>query len=294
MSILLDRDTRAIVQGITGRIGSVQTRWMLDCGTRLVGGVTPGKGGQEVHGLPVFNTVYQAVDATGANASVIFVPAPFTKDAALEAISAGLRLVVIVTEHVPTRDSIVIKHTARQAGCWVLGPNCPGLLTPGVGKLGIMPANLFVPGPVGVVGRSATLSYEIAGNLTLAGLGQSTAVGIGGDPVTGARFVDVLRLFEADPETAAVVMVGEIGGTAEEEAAEYIREMTKPVVAFIAGRAAPPGRKLGHAGAIIRGSEGTAVSKVRALERAGAAVAATPGEVPILVAQALSAARRHG
>ncbi len=291
MSILLDSNTRAIVQGITGRIGSVQTKWMLECGTRLVGGVTPGKGGQEVHGLPVFDTVRQAVDATGANASVIFVPAPGALMAALDAIDAGLKLVVIITEHVPTHDSIAIKQMARRAGAWVLGPNCPGLLTPGVGKLGIMPVNLFKPGPVGVAGRSATLSYEIAGNLTLAGLGQSTAVGIGGDPVTGTRFVDVLRLFEADPQTEAVVMVGEIGGSAEEEAAELIPQMKKPVVAFIAGRAAPAGKKLGHAGAIIRSGEGGAASKMRTLERAGAAVVAAPSQIADLVNQAIATKR---
>ena len=243
--ILLDRDTRAIVQGITGRIGSVQTKWMLEYGTRLVAGVTPGKGGQQVHGLPVYDNMAQAVAAQGANASVIFVPAPAALAAVAEALAAGLELVVVITEHVPVHDSLQMKRLARQHGAWLLGPNCPGLLTPGVGKLGIMPGNLFQPGPVGVVGRSATLTYEVAGNLSAAGLGQSTAVGVGGDMVTGARFRDVLALFESDPATAAVAMVGEIGGSAEEEAAAFIKEMSKPVVALIAGRQAPGGEETG-------------------------------------------------
>ncbi|MDA8216457.1 MAG: succinate--CoA ligase subunit alpha [Dehalococcoidales bacterium] len=277
--ILLDRDTRAIVQGITGRIGSVQTRWMLDYGTALVAGVTPGKGGQEVHGLPVYDKVAEAVARHGANASVIFVPAPATKAAVAEALAAGIRLVVVITEHVPVHDTLEMKRLAQQHGARLLGPNCPGLLTPGLGKLGIMPGNLFRPGPVGVVGRSATLTYEVCGNLTEAGFGQTTAVGVGGDMVTGTRFREVLALFSADPATEAVVMVGEIGGSAEEEAAEYIREMTKPVVALIAGRNAPPEKKLGHAGAIIRGGQGTPQSKVAALVGAGVPVADSPADV---------------
>jgi len=279
MSILLDENTRGIVQGITGRIGRVQTKWMLEYGTKLVAGVTPGKGGQRVEGLPVYNTVREAVEKHGANASVIFVPAPFAKEAALEAIEASLKLVVIITEFMPIHDTMEIKRRAKLAGVRVLGPNCPGLLTPGVGKLGIMPGNLFTAGPIGIVGRSATLSYEIAGMLTEAGLGQSTAVGIGGDPVMCTSFLDVLELFEADEHTAAVVMIGEIGGTAEEEAAAFIGRMSKPVVAFIAGRAAPPGKRLGHAGAIIRSGEGTAEAKIAALADAGAAIAESPSQV---------------
>ncbi len=282
--ILLDRDTRAIVQGITGRIGSVQTKWMLEYGSAVVAGVTPGKGGQQVHGLPVYDTVREAVAQHGVNASVIFVPAAYTLGAVAEALEAGLKLVVVITEHVPVHDSLKMKRQAQESGAWLLGPNCPGLLTPGVGKLGIMPGSLFTPGPVGVVGRSATLTYEVCGNLSAAGLGQSTAVGVGGDMVTGARFRDVLRLFEADPATGAVVMVGEIGGTAEEEAADFVKEMRKPVVALIAGRNAPAEKKLGHAGAIIRGGQGTPRSKVQALEAAGVAVAASPADVVRLLA----------
>lgn len=285
--ILLDHNTRAIVQGITGRIGSVQTKWMLEYGSAVLAGVTPGKGGQQVHGLPVYDTVKEAVARHGVNASVIFVPAPHALGAVVEALEAGLQLVVVITEHVPVHDSLKMKRQAQLHGAWLLGPNCPGLLTPGVGKLGIMPGNLFTPGPVGVVGRSATLTYEVCGNLSAAGLGQSTAVGVGGDMVTGARFRDVLRLFEADPATEAVVMVGEIGGTAEEEAAEFIKEMRKPVVALIAGRNAPAEKKLGHAGAIIRGGQGTPRSKVAALEAAGVAVAASPAEVVQLVKERL-------
>ncbi len=277
--ILLDENTRAVVQGITGRIGSVQTRWMLDYGTRLVAGVNPRKPGQEVHGLPVYATVREAVERDGANASVVFVPAPATRAAVEEALAAGLKLVVVITEHVPVHDTLIMKRRAQECGAVLLGPNCPGLLTPGVGKLGIMPGNLFRPGPVGVVGRSATLTYEVAGNLSEAGFGQSTAVGVGGDMVPGSRFVDILRLFEADPATSAVVMVGEIGGTAEEEAAEFARTMRKPVVALIAGRNAPPEKKLGHAGAIIRGGLGTPQSKVRALQEADVPVADSPADV---------------
>jgi succinyl-CoA synthetase alpha subunit len=285
--ILLDRNTRGIVQGITGRIGSVQTQWMVEYGTNLVAGVTPGKGGQVVHGLPVYDTVQETVERHGANASVIFVPPPATRAAVQMALAAGLKLVVVVTEHVPVHDSLAMKRLAQEHGAWLLGPNCPGLLTPGVGKLGIMPGSLFRPGPVGVVGRSATLTYEVAGNLSAAGLGQSTAVGVGGDMVTGSRFLDVLRLFEADPATEAVAMVGEIGGTAEEEAARFVKEMSKPVVALIAGRNAPAEKKLGHAGAIIRGGQGTPQSKVAALLAAGATVADSPAEVARLMKASL-------
>ncbi len=287
MSILLDSDTRAIVQGITGRIGSMQTKWMLEYGTSIVGGVTPGKGGQEVHGVPVYDSVAEAVSETEANASVSFVPAPHVKEAAFEALDNGLKLLAIITEFVPVHDSLAIKNRAKKAEAWIIGPNCPGLLTPGVGKLGIMPGNLFREGHIGLAGRSATLSYEVAGHITAAGRGQSTAVGIGGDVVTGARFLDILRLFEADAQTEAVVTVGEIGGDSEEEAAIYIPRMTKPVVAFIAGRAAPPGKRLGHAGAIIRGGEGTAEGKIEALRRAGVAIAASPAQIPDLLSELL-------
>ncbi len=287
MSILLDSDTRAIVQGITGRIGSMQTKWMLEYGTSIVGGVTPGKGGQEVHSVPVYDSVAEAVSETEANASVIFVPAPHVKEAAFEALDNGLKLLVIITEFVPVHDSLAIKSRAKKVEAWIIGPNCPGLLTPGVGKLGIMPGNLFREGHIGLAGRSATLSYEVAGHITAAGLGQSTAVGIGGDVVTGARFLDILRLFEADAQTEAVVIVGEIGGDSEEEAATYIPRMTKPVVAFIAGRAAPPGKRLGHAGAIIRGGEGKAEGKIEALRRADVAIAASPAQIPDLLSKLL-------
>jgi len=276
-----------LVQGITGRVGSVQTRWMLDCGTRLVAGVTPGKGGQRVHGLPVYETVGEARMELGANASVLFVPAPFAKGAALEAIEAGLELVVIITEHMPIHDAMAVKRAALGRACRVIGPNCPGVFTPGVGKLGIMPAALFAPGRVGIVGRSATLTYEVAGSLTEAGLGQSTMVGIGGDPVVGTGFREILKSFEADGQTEVVVLVGEIGGTEEERAATFIARMSKPVVALVVGRAVPAGRRFGHAGAIIRAGQGTAEGKIQALAQAGAKIALSPWEVPRLVREAL-------
>ena len=282
-TILLDKDTRAIVQGITGKVGRAQTRWMLEAGTALVAGVTPGRGGERVEGLPVYDSVAEAAVRSQANASVIFVPAPFTREAAFEALDARLSLVVIVTEHVPIRDTMEIKARARATGARVIGPNCPGIFVPGFGKLGIMPANIFRPGGIGVVGRSATLSYEVIGNLTEIGLGESAAVGIGGDPVVCTGFTEILRLFEADQATQAVVLVGEIGGSAEEEAAEFIATMSKPVVALIAGRAAPPGRRFGHAGAIIRAGGGGAAQKIDALRQAGARIADTPAEIPFLV-----------
>jgi succinyl-CoA synthetase alpha subunit len=282
VTILLDKETRAIVQGITGKVGQAQTHWMLRAGTRLVAGVTPSRGGQQVEGLPVYDTVLEAVEKQGANASVMFVPASLARDAAFEALDAGLELVVIVTEHIPTRDTMEIKARARR-GARIIGPNCPGIFVPGVGKLGIMPANIFRPGGVGVVGRSATLSYEVIGNLTDAGLGQTAAVGIGGDPVVCTGFADVLKLFEADESTRAVVLVGEIGGSAEEQAAEYITTMSKPVVALIAGRAVPPGRRFGHAGAIIRAGSGGAEEKIMALWEAGASIADTPAQIPGLL-----------
>jgi succinyl-CoA synthetase alpha subunit len=282
-AILLDQETRAVVQGITGKVGQVQTHWMLQAGTRLVAGVTPGRSGQQVEGLPVYGAVAEAVEKEGANASVIFVPALFARDAAFEALDAGLRLIVIVTEYIPMRDTMEIKARARWAGATVIGPNCPGIFVPGVGKLGIMPANIFCQGEVGVVGRSATLSYEVIGNLTDAGFGQTAAVGIGGDAVVCTGFADVLKLFEGDEATQAVVLVGEIGGSAEEQAAEYIATMSKPVVALIAGRAASPGRRFGHAGAIIRAGSGGAEQKIGALREAGASIAETPAEIPALL-----------
>ena len=288
MAILLDPGIRGIVQGITGRVGSVQTRWMLREGTPLVAGVSPGRAGQVVEGLPVYDHVQEAVDRHQANASVIFVPAANVREAAIEAIDARLRLVVIITEHIPIHDVLEIKSRAAEAGVRAIGPNCPGLLVPGVGKLGIMPGNLFRPGPIGLAGRSATLSYEIAAQLTAAGLGQTTAVGIGGDTVVCTDFVDVLRLFEADEATRGIVLVGEIGGQAEEAAAEFVRASgTKPVVAYIAGRSLPPGRRFGHAGAIVRAGTGGAEAKVQALREAGILVADVPSEVPGLMRQAL-------
>jgi succinyl-CoA synthetase alpha subunit len=286
--MLLNQDTRAIVQGITGRVGQIQTHWMLEAGTPLVAGVTPGRGGQTVEGLPVYDSVAECVEKEAANVSVIFVPAVYARDAAFEALAAGLRLVVIVTEHIPMRDTMEIKARARLTGATVIGPNCPGLFIPGFGKLGIMPASIMRPGTVGVVGRSATLSYEVIGNLSACEMGQSAAIGIGGDPVVCTGFTQVLHMFESDPNTGAVVLVGEIGGSAEEQAAEYIATMSKPVVALIAGRAAPPGRRFGHAGAIIRAGSGGAQHKIDALRQAGAAIADTPSQIPVLLQQLLA------
>lgn len=290
-TFLLDKSTRAIVQGITGKVGQTQTHWMLAAGTPLVAGVTPGRGGQVVEGLPVYDTVAEAVQKEAANASVIFVPALVARDAVFEAIHSGLRLIVIVTEHIPMRDTMEFKALARHAGVTVIGPNCPGLFVPGMGKLGIMPASIFrspTPEGVGVVGRSATLSYEVIANLSEAGLGQTAAVGIGGDPVVCTGFVEVLKLFEADPATRGVALVGEIGGSAEERAAQFIATMTKPVVALIAGRAVPPGRRFGHAGAIIRSGSGGAEQKIQALREAGAIIADTPAQIPKLLKQHLN------
>jgi succinyl-CoA synthetase alpha subunit len=286
--ILLNENTRAIVQGITGKVGQAQTRWMLDAGTSIVAGVTPGKGGQRFEGLLVYDTVVEALAHEGANASVIFVPAAFTRQAAFEAIDANLDLVVIVTEHIPIRDTLEIKARAHRSGTWVIGPNCPGILVPGIGKLGIMPQSIFTPGSIGVVGRSATLCYEVIGDLTDAGLGQTVAVGIGGDPVVCTEFSEVLHLFEEDPDTLGIVLIGEIGGSAEERAADQIRTMHKPVVALIAGRSAPPGRRFGHAGAIVREGSGGAVQKIKALSEAGVTIAETPAEIPGLLKQRLA------
>ncbi|HYK92536.1 MAG TPA: succinate--CoA ligase subunit alpha [Thermoplasmata archaeon] len=286
MSVLIDRDTRVLVQGITGHQGTVHTRQMKLFGTQVVAGVTPGKGGTEVEGVPVFDSVQEAVDRTSATASVIFVPAPFARDALFEAVDAGLRLSVVVTEHIPFHDMLAMYQYSRLHGGRIIGPNCPGIAAPGKSKVGIIPNVVFNPGRIGVISRSGTLTYEIVNGIKEEGLGQSTCIGLGGDPVIGTSFIDALPLFEADPETDVIVMVGEIGGTAEEEAAAFIgRHVTKPVVAYIAGRSAPPGKRMGHAGAIISRGRGTAESKISALQAAGAEVAALPYEIPGLVAQ---------
>jgi succinyl-CoA synthetase alpha subunit len=287
MAVLIDQNTRVLVQGITGREGEFHTRQMLEYGTQVVAGVTPGKGGQEVLGVPVFDTVKQAVAAAGADASVIFVPAPFAADAVLEAADAGVRLVVCITEGIPVQDMVKTVALVRQKGVRLIGPNCPGIMTAGQCKIGIMPGNIFTPGPVGLISRSGTLTYEIVDLLTKSGLGQSTCIGIGGDPVLGSTFADLLPLFEADAETQAIVLVGEIGGSDEEIAAEYIRTMRKPVVGLISGRSAPPGKRMGHAGAIISGRTGTPQAKVDALRAAGVPVADALYEIPALVKQAL-------
>ena len=270
MSILVDAETRVICQGFTGSQGTLHSEQAIDYGTRLVGGVTPGKGGTEHLGLPVFDTVREAVAATGATASVIYVPAPFCKDSILEALDAGIELIVCITEGIPTLDMLTVKARLDHADTRLIGPNCPGVITPGACKIGIMPAEIHMPGRVGIVSRSGTLTYEAVKQTTDQGFGQSTCVGIGGDPIPASSFVDILQMFQADPGTEAIVMVGEIGGTAEEEAAEYIgANVTKPVVAYIAGVTAPPGKRMGHAGAIIAGGKGTAEEKLAALEAAG-------------------------
>jgi succinyl-CoA synthetase alpha subunit len=285
MTVLIDASTRVVVQGITGHQGTVHARLMKEFGTQVVAGVTPGKAGASVEGVPVFDAVRDAVEKTGANASCIFVPAPFAKDALLEAIDAGIRLAVIVTEHIPFHDMLVMYEYAHAHGARIIGPNCPGIASPGKSKVGIIPNVVFRPGRVGVISRSGTLTYEIVSGITQHGLGQSTCIGLGGDPVVGTSFVDALPLFEADPDTDLVVLVGEIGGTAEEDAADYIRHhVTKPVVAYIAGRSAPEGKRMGHAGAIIARGKGTAQTKVAALEAAGAKVARFPYEVPEMAA----------
>jgi succinyl-CoA synthetase alpha subunit len=294
VSVLIDRDTRVLVQGITGHQGTTHTRQMKAFGTQVVAGVTPGKGGSEVEGVPVFDSVREAVERTQANASCIFVPAPWAKDALIEAVDAGIRLCTVVTEHIPFHDMLVMYHYARGKGTRIIGPNCPGIAAPGKSKIGIIPNLVFRPGRVGVISRSGTLTYEIVNGIKEHGLGQSTCIGLGGDPVVGTSFVDALPLFEADPETDLLVMVGEIGGTAEEDGAEYIKHhFTKPVVAYIAGRSAPPGKRMGHAGAIITRGKGTAETKVAALEAAGARVARFPYEVPDLVAEVLATLGRR-
>jgi succinyl-CoA synthetase alpha subunit len=277
MSILLNDDTRVIVQGITGKIGSVQTRWMLEYGTKIVGGVTPGKGGNRVEGLPVFNYVDEAVKETGANASVFFVPAAFVLDAFLETIDAGIGFIVIVPEHIPVHDVMKMRNYADEKGVTALGPTTPGILVPGKGKMGIMPASLFAPGRVGIISRSGTLSYEFAGILSEKKIGQSTVVGMGADPVVLCNLPRLLAMFEDDPDTDAVIMVGEVGGEQEEKAAGFIAaHMKKPVAAYIAGRFSPQGKKMGHAGAIVRGSAGTYEGKTGALREAGVTVLESP------------------
>ena len=294
MSILIDKTSRVLVQGITGRDGAFHTEQMISYGTKVVGGVTPGKGGQTIHGVPVFNTMQEAVCETGANTSVIFVPARLNAaDCILEAADAGIELVICISENVPTSDMVKVNAILRMRGdVRLIGPNCPGLISPGKCKIGIIPPASFLPGPVGLVSRSGTLTYEIADGLTRNGLGQTTGVGIGGDPMIGSTFIDILPLFEADPDTEVVVMVGEIGGSDEENGAEYIRKrMTKPVVGFIGGRTAPAGKRMGHAGAIISGTSGTPQAKVAALEAAGVPVAEALHEIPELVKQALERVR---
>lgn len=285
MPILVGKKTRAIVQGITGSQGTFHTKLMLEYGTKIVAGTTPGKGGTEAQGIPVYDTVQEAVDKHKANASIIFVPAPGAKDAALEAMAAGLNPVIVITEGIPVKDEIMMMEVGRLKGITIIGPNTPGIITPGQCKLGIMPGHIFKPGKVGLVSRSGTLTYEIAASLTNAGLGQTTCLGVGGDPVVGLSFVDILEMFRKDQATKAIAMIGEIGGNAEEKAAEYVKKTKypKPIAAYIAGRAAPPGKRMGHAGAIITGHAGTAESKIKALKRAGVKVALKPGEIAKLL-----------
>ena len=289
MAILLSRDTRVIVQGITGRDGSFHAIKMKEYGTNVVGGVTPGKGGQKVDNIPVFDTVFEAVKKEGANTSIIFVPAQFAKDAMYEAIDAGIKLIVTITEGIPAQDMAEVLDYIRGMDVRIIGPNCPGIIAPSIAKVGIMPGHIFKKGNIGVVSRSGTLTYEVVYHLTNNNLGQSTAVGIGGDPIIGTRFIDILDLFEKDPETEGIVLIGEIGGTDEEDAAEFIKNhVSKPVVAFIAGRTAPPEKRMGHAGAIIEGGKGTAESKIKALEEANVKVATLPSEVALLMKESLS------
>ncbi len=290
MSILVDKNTRLIVQGITGKEGTFHTQQMIEYGTNVVGGVTPGKGGTTHEGIPVFNTVAEAVRETGANASVIYVPPPFAADAIMEAADAGLPLVVAITEGVPAADMVKANDFLKnRSDTRLIGPNCPGIISPGKCKIGIMPGHIHKEGRIGVVSRSGTLTYEAVGQLTALGLGQSSALGIGGDPIIGTNHTDALRLFEEDPDTDAIVMIGEIGGTAEEDAAAYAKEsVSKPVVAFIAGQTAPPGRRMGHAGAIISGGKGTAAEKMKALREAGIRVVESPADIGSAIKDVLS------
>ena len=286
MSILVGKNTRLLVQGITGREGAFHTLQMKEYGTNVAGGVTPGKGGEWMHGVPVFDTVKEAVSTTDANTSIIYVPARFAADAIMEAADAGIKLIVCITEGVPVLDMIRVRSFLSQREARLIGPNCPGLITPGEAKIGIMPGHIHKPGNVGLISRSGTLTYEVVQALTDRGIGQSTAIGIGGDPIIGSTFIDMLTLFESDPLTYHVVLIGEIGGTDEQKAARFIAEkMSKPVTAFIAGRTAPPGKRMGHAGAIIEGGEGTAEEKIKAFEAVGVRVAQLPEEVAAIVAE---------
>ena len=288
MSILVDRNTRVICQGITGKVGEFHTRGCLEYGTRMVGGVTPGKGGETIADLPVFNTVAEARDATGANATMIFVPPPFAADAILEAVAAEIELVIAVTEGIPVLDMARVLPAFENSKSRLIGPNCPGVITPGQCKIGIMPGYIHTPGNVGVMSRSGTLTYEAVWQLTQLGHGQSTCVGLGGDPLVGSSFINILELFEQDDDTHAILMMGEIGGSAEEEAAAYVKKhVTKPVAAFIAGRTAPPGKRMGHAGAIISGGKGTAEAKLEALRDAGIEIAETPADMGTAMVRAM-------
>ncbi len=289
MSILINKSTRLIVQGITGRDGSFHTQKMKDYGTNIVGGTSPGKGGTTLFDIPIFNTVSEAVVKTQANTSIIFVPARFAADAIMEAADAGIKLIICISEGIPTLDAIKSYHFVRSKGAMLIGPNCPGLMTPDESLVGILPGQIFKKGNIGVISRSGTLTYEVVYHLTREGMGQSTAVGMGGDPVVGLYFKELLEMFQNDPETKAIVMIGEIGGNAEELAAEYIKQhITKPVVGFIAGQAAPPGKQMGHAGAIISSGSGTATEKITALEAAGVKVAKEPSEIPAILKNLLS------
>lgn len=280
MSIIVNQNTRVLVQGITGSVGQFHATQMIEYGTKIVGGVTPGKAGQKAAGVPVFNTVADGVKETGANATVVYVPPPFAADAILEAIDAGVELVVAITEGIPVQDMIKVRDVLNNSSTRLIGPNCPGVISPEECKIGIMPGHIHKKGPIGVVSKSGTLTYEAVGQLGAVGLGQSTCVGIGGDPINGTGYIDVLELFEKDDETEAVIMIGEIGGTAEQEAAAWIKEnFSKPIIGFVAGRTAPPGKRMGHAGAIISGGKGTAEEKIEAMQAAGMLVAPTPAEL---------------
>lgn len=287
MSILVNKETRLVVQGITGREGSFHTKQMVAYGTKVVAGVTPGKAGETVEGVPVYNSVRDAVEKEGANASIIFVPPAFAADAALEAIDNGLELVVCITERIPVHEMLHVAAYARAKGSVLVGPNCPGLISPGEALVGILPGSIFTPGPVGLVSRSGTLTYEVVNELTEVGIGQSTCLGIGGDPIIGTRFIEALRMFEEDPQTKVVVMIGEIGGSDEEEAAEYIKEMKTPVVGFISGRTAPPGKRMGHAGALISGGADTADAKLEIMEACGIRTTRNPSEMGKLLKSVL-------